>query len=153
MLKEFKAFAMRGNVIDMAVGIIVGAAFGSIVNSLVADIVSPPIGMFLGEVDFTDLFLILREGDPIGPYASIMDAQLAGAVTLNYGLFINTVVSFLIVTFVVFLLIRAVNRLQDEAETPSEAPSTKECPFCRSEIHLLASRCPLCTSELSTESE
>jgi large conductance mechanosensitive channel len=151
MLKEFKEFAMRGNVVDMAVGIIIGASFGAIVNSLVADIVTPPIGLLLGEVDFANLFLVLQDGNPVGPYASVMDAQAAGAVTLNYGMFINTILSFLIVAFVVFLLVRGVNRLRAEEETPSETPTSKKCPYCRSEIHLEASRCPMCTSQLPME--
>lgn len=147
MLKEFREFAMRGNVVDMAVGIIIGAAFGSIVNSLVSDMIMPPIGLLLGKVDFANLFVILQEGEIAGPFGSLIEAQEAGAVTLNYGIFINTIVSFLIVAFAVFLLIRSINRLERE-EAPAEKPTTKECPFCASEIPVKASRCPYCTSQL-----
>lgn len=146
MFKEFKEFAMRGNVIDMAVGIIIGAAFGKIVNSLVSDVIMPPIGLLLGNVDFSNLFIVLKEGATAGPYASLAAAQAAGAVTLNAGLFINTVVSFLIVAFCVFILIKGINRLKRE---PPKAPTTKACPFCLSTIDLAATRCPQCTSELS----
>ena len=148
MLKEFRKFAMRGNVVDMAVGIIIGAAFGSIVSSLVADIIMPPIGLILGNVDFTNLFLTLKEGELAGPYAALADAQAAGAVTINYGLFINTIISFLIIAFAIFLLIRGVNRLQEEEQAPPEEPTTKDCPLCFSEISIHASRCPNCTSQL-----
>jgi large conductance mechanosensitive channel len=148
MLKEFKRFAMRGNVVDMAVGIIIGASFGSIVNSLVSDVIMPPIGLLLGKVDFTNLYIILQEGGIAGPYGSLIDAQEAGAVTLNYGVFINTIVSFVIVALAVFLLIRGINRLEREEEAPSEEPTTKECPHCASEISIKASRCPHCTSQL-----
>ena len=148
MLKEFKEFAMRGNVVDMAVGIIVGAAFGTIVRSLVSDIIMPPIGLLLGRVNFTNLFLILKEGTLTGPYAGLTEAQEAGAVTLNYGLFINTVVSFIIIAFTVFFLIRTMNRLKHKEEVKSVEPTTKECPFCLSTIPIKATRCPHCTSEL-----
>jgi large conductance mechanosensitive channel len=150
MLKEFREFAMRGNVVDMAVGIIIGAAFGSIVTSLVADVVMPPIGLLLGKVDFANLFWTLREGDVAGPYAALTDAQAAGAVTINYGLFINTIISFLIVAFAMFLLIRGINQMQREEEAAPEEPTTKECPYCFSEISIKASRCPNCTSQLET---
>jgi large conductance mechanosensitive channel len=147
MLKEFKAFAMRGNVLDLAVGIIIGGAFGTIVKSLVDDVIMPPIGLALGNVDFSDLFLLLKGGAKAAPpYATLAEAQHAGAVTVNYGLFINSVITFLIVAFSVFLLVRAANRLQ-----PSEAaaaPSTKDCPYCRMAIPAGATRCPQCTSEL-----
>ena len=146
MLKEFKAFAMRGNVVDMAVGIIIGAAFGAIVKSLVDDVIMPPIGMLMGNVDFANLYVVLKEGAAAAaPYASLADAKKAGAVTINYGVFINSVISFLIVAFAVFMLIRNINRLQ--RESPVEV-TTKECPFCASPIPLKATRCPLCTSEL-----
>jgi len=148
MLKEFKEFAMRGNVVDMAVGIVIGAAFGQIVASLVNDVLMPPIGLLLGNVDFTNLFIVLKEGAATGPYASLADAQAAGAVTLNYGLFVNTVISFVIVAFAVFLLIRSINRLQRQEEAPPAEPTTKECPHCLSTIPLQATRCPHCTSEL-----
>ena len=121
MLKEFKEFAMRGNVVDMAVGIIIGAAFGTIVKSLVADLIMPPIGLLLGNVDFTDLFVVLKQGATAGPYLTLVDAQKAGAVTLNYGVFANTVISFIIVAFSVFLLIRAINKLKRQARSNSRA--------------------------------
>jgi large conductance mechanosensitive channel len=146
MFKEFKEFAVRGNVVDMAVGIIIGAAFGTIVKSLVDDIIMPPIGLLLGNVDFANLFFVLREGAAVAPYASLEAAKEAGAVTLNYGVFINTVVSFVIVAFAVFILIRNINRLR--AEEPAAAPSTKDCPHCCTAIPLAASRCPHCTSQL-----
>lgn len=148
MLKEFKEFAMRGNVIDMAVGIIIGAAFTSIVNSLVNDIIMPVIGLILGNVDFSNLFITLNEGTPPGPYNTLAGAQAAGAVTLNYGLFLNSIVSFLIVAFAIFLLISSINRLQREKPVPASTPTTKACPFCKSEINLEAIRCPHCTSQL-----
>ena len=151
MLKEFKEFAMRGNVVDMAVGIIIGAAFGTIVKSLVADIIMPPIGLLLGNVDFSNLFIVLKQGATAGPFATIAEAQKAGAVTINYGMFANTVISFLIVAFAVFLLIRALNKLQREAEAPPEEPTTKDCPHCLSTIPIKATRCGHCTSELSAE--
>jgi large conductance mechanosensitive channel len=147
MLKEFKEFAMRGNVLDLAVGIIIGGAFGTIVKSLVDDVIMPPIGLALGNVDFSDLFLMLKAGTKSAPpYATLAEAQAAGAVTINYGLFVNAVITFLIVAFAVFLLVRAANRLR-----PQEAPAaatTKECPFCLTAIPLGATRCPQCTSEL-----
>jgi large conductance mechanosensitive channel len=149
MLQEFKKFAMRGNVVDMAVGIIIGGAFGTIVKSLVDDVIMPPIGLLLGGVDFSDLFITLKEGAAAGPYATLAAAQDAGAVTLSYGLFINSVISFLIVAFAVFLLIKSINKLQAEEE-PKEEPSTKECPYCLTSIALKASRCPNCTSELGS---
>lgn len=146
MMREFKEFAMRGNVVDMAVGIIIGGAFGTIVKSLVSDVLMPPIGLLLGGVDFTDLFVVLREGTTAGPYASLAAANEAAAVTVNYGVFLNTIISFLIVAFAVFLLIRSINRLK----RPEEAPpaSTKDCPFCCASIPIKATRCGQCTSEL-----
>ena len=151
MLKEFKEFAMRGNVVDMAVGIIIGAAFGTIVKSLVSDIIMPPIGLLLGNVDFTNLFSVLKEGAKTsGPYASLADAQAAGAVTINYGVFINTIISFIIVGFAVFMVIRSVNRLKKEEEVPAE-PTTKDCPYCLTSISIKATRCPNCTSKLTLE--
>ena len=151
MLKEFKEFAMRGNVVDMAVGIIIGAAFGTIVKSLVADIIMPPIGLLLGNVDFSNLFIVLKQGATAGPFATIAEAQKAGAVTINYGMFANTIISFLIVAFAVFFLIRALNKLQREEEAPPEEPTTKDCPHCLSTIPIKATRCGHCTSELSAE--
>lgn len=151
MLKEFKEFAMRGNVVDMAVGIIIGAAFGTIVKSLVSDIIMPPIGLLLGNVDFTNLFSVLKEGaKTAGPYASLADAQAAGAVTINYGVFINTIISFIIVGFAVFMVIRSVNRLKKEEKVPAE-PTTKDCPYCLTSISIKATRCPNCTSKLTLE--
>jgi large conductance mechanosensitive channel len=150
MFKEFREFAMRGNVVDMAVGIIIGAAFGSIVNSLVADIIMPPVGLVLGNVDFSNLFAVLKEGKTAGPYASPAAAKAVGAVTLNYGIFINTVISFLIVAFAVFLLVRSINKLKRQQEAAPAAPTTKECPFCLSAIPLKAVRCGHCTSDLKT---
>jgi large conductance mechanosensitive channel len=151
MLQDFKAFILRGNVIDMAVGIIIGIAFGLVVNSLVKDIISPPIGLALGNVDFTNLFAVLRE-NPLspGPYLSLADAQAAGAVTINYGVFINTIVNLIIIAAVVFfLIVRPVARLQARKKVEA-APTTKECPFCFTAIPIKASRCPNCTSELKT---
>jgi large conductance mechanosensitive channel len=149
MLKEFKEFALRGNVVDMAVGIIVGAAFGAVVKSLVDDVLMPPIGLLLGRVDFSNLFVVLREGARPGPYASVAEAKAAGAVTLNLGLFVNAVIAFLIVAFAVFLLVRSVNALRRREAQPPAAPATKECPYCASTIPLRASRCPHCTSQLA----
>lgn len=148
MIKEFKEFAMRGNVLDMAVGIIIGASFGSVVRSLVDDVIMPPVGLLLGNVDFSNLFILLREGDVAGPYLSIAEAQVAGAVTLNYGLFINTIIAFIIVAFAVFLLIRSVNIFQRAEEAASAEPTTKKCSFCFMEIPIDATRCPQCTSDL-----
>jgi large conductance mechanosensitive channel len=147
MLKEFKAFAMRGNVLDLAVGIIIGGAFGTIVKSLVDDIIMPPIGLALGNVDFSDLFITLKEGTKAAsPYATVADAQAAGAVTINYGLFVNSIIAFIIVAFAVFLVVRAANRFKP-AEAAA-APATKDCPYCRMPIPLAATRCPNCTSDL-----
>lgn len=148
VLKEFKEFAMRGNVVDMAVGIIVGAAFSTIIKSLVSDVIMPPIGLLLGNVDFANLFVVLKEGAETGPYVSLADAQAAGAVTINYGVFVDTVISFVIVAFVIFLLVRNINRLRREEEAPPAEPTTKECPYCLSVIAIKATRCPHCTSEL-----
>jgi len=153
MFKEFKEFALKGNVIDMAVGIIIGASFGTIVNSLVTDVIMPPIGMVLGKVDFSNLFVVLQEGKTLGPYASPAAAKAAGAVTLNYGIFLNSVISFLIVAFAVFILVRSINRLRrlEETAPPAEAPAVKECPFCLSVVPLKAVRCGHCTSELKLQ--
>ena len=148
MLKEFKEFAMRGSMADMACGIIIGAAFGTIVKSLVSDVIMPPIGLALGHVDFSNLFIVLKEGATTGPYPSIADAQKAGAVTINYGLFVNTIISFLIVAFAVFLLVRSMSKLKRQEEAPPPAPATKECSYCFSTISIKATRCPHCTSEL-----
>jgi large conductance mechanosensitive channel len=143
MWKDFKEFIMRGNVIDLAIAVIIGAAFGAIVNSLVNDIVMPLIGQATGKVNFTDLFISLNGVK----YATLADAQAAGAATINYGIFINTIINFLIIAFVIFIVIRQVNRMK---KTPApEAPTTKECPFCHTQIPIPASRCPNCTSELT----
>ena len=152
MLKEFKEFAVKGNVVDMAVGIIIGGAFGTIVKSLVSDIIMPPIGLLLGGVDFSDLFLTLKEGATAGPYATLAAAKEAGAVTLNLGVFMNGVISFLIVAFAVFLLVKGINQLrrqQEEAPPPPAEPTTRDCPFCLSSIPLKATRCGHCTSEVT----
>lgn len=148
MLKEFKEFAMRGNVIDMAVGIIIGAAFGTIVNSLVQDVIMPPIGLLLGNVDFSNIFVVLKEGKAAGPYASIAAAKSAGAVTINFGVFLNTIISFILIAFAVFLLVRTINKMRRQAEAPPPVPTTKECHYCFSPIPIKATRCPNCTSEL-----
>ena len=155
MLKDFRDFIMRGNVLDMAVGIIIGAAFGTLVTSIVKDIIMPPIGLVLGHVDFTNLFAVLKQGTIPGPYASLADAQAAGAVTINYGLFINTIVSFLIVAVGLFFLIRAFVHARTRLETKKAAPvvpTTKECPYCLSQVPLKATKCAFCTSELATQS-
>jgi large conductance mechanosensitive channel len=149
MIKEFKEFAVKGNVVDMAVGIIIGGAFGTIVKSLVADVIMPPIGLLLGNVDFSELFVVLKSGSAPGPYMTLADAQAAGAVTINYGIFLNSVVSFVIVAFAVFMLIRSINRLKREQEVPAAEPTTRDCPYCYTTISLKATRCPQCTSELS----
>jgi len=149
MFKEFKEFAMRGNVVDMAVGIIIGAAFGTIVKSLVADVIMPPVGLLLGGVDFADLFVTLKEGATAGPYATLAAAQEAGAVVISYGVFFNAVISFIIVALAVFFVIRSINNMKREEETqPEAAPTTKECNHCYSSIAIKATRCPNCTSEL-----
>jgi large conductance mechanosensitive channel len=152
MLQDFKAFVLRGNVIDMAVGIIVGVAFGAVVGSLVRDVIMPPIGLALGNVDFSNLFAVLREGATPGPYPSLAAAQTAGAVTINYGVFINAIINLLIVAAAVFfLIVRPIAKLQartKKAEAP--APTTKECPYCFTAIPIKASRCPNCTSALKT---
>lgn len=149
MLKEFKEFAMRGNVVDMAVGIIIGAAFGTIVKSLVADVIMPPIGLLMGGVDFADLFVVIKEGaEAAAPYATLADAKAAGAVTINYGAFANTVISFIIVAFAVFMLIKGINSAKREEEAPPAEPTDKDCPHCCTKIAIKATRCPNCTSEL-----
>jgi large conductance mechanosensitive channel len=148
MMQEFKAFAMRGNVVDMAVGIIIGAAFGSIVKSLVADVIMPPIGLLLGNVDFSNLFAVIKQGAVAGTFATVAEAQKAGAVTINYGLFINTIISFIIVAFAVFLLVKGLNTLKRKEEAPPEEPTTKECPHCLSTVPIKATRCAHCTSDL-----
>ncbi len=149
MLKEFRDFALKGNVIDMAVGIVIGSAFGTIVKSLVEDLLMPPIGLLLGGVDFSNLFVVLKEGTAPQPYISLAAAHEVGAVTLNVGLFINTVISFLIVAIAIFLLLRGFNKLKtEESPAPPAEPTTKECPFCFTEVSIKATRCPNCTSSL-----
>jgi large conductance mechanosensitive channel len=153
MLKDFKEFALRGNMVDMAVGIIIGAAFGTVVKSLVADIIMPPIGLLLGKVDISNLFITLRDGATAGPYGTLEAAKSAGAVTLNYGVFINELIALLIVALAVFYMVRSMNRLrkQFEREQPAVAaePTTKECPECSMSIPIKARRCPNCTSALA----
>jgi len=149
MLKEFKEFAMRGNVVDMAVGIIIGGAFGTIVKSLVDDVLMPPLGLLLGGVDFSNFFAILKEGATHGPYASVAAAKAAGAVSVNYGIFLNSVISFMIVAFAVFLLIRAINAVRRREEAAPPPATSKDCPYCASSIPIKATRCPHCTSQLA----
>ncbi|MEN6511856.1 MAG: large-conductance mechanosensitive channel protein MscL [Chloroherpetonaceae bacterium] len=149
MFKEFQKFIARGNAIDMAVGVIIGAAFGSIVNSLIADVIMPPLGLLLGNVDFSNLYIVLKDGINGGNYASLADAKANGAVTINYGVFINQVASFLIVAFVIFLFVKSINKLRSTDEKPEVKPTTKECPHCNMQIPLNATRCPYCTSELT----
>ena len=144
MWKEFKEFAMHGNVVDMAVGIIIGAAFGRIVTSLVNDLLLPPLGLALGKVDFSNLFLNLSQSH----YSTLAQARAAGAPTLNYGVFFNTVINFLIVAFAIFLLVRGINRLRRQQEAPAPEPPTKRCQYCDSTISIHAIRCPQCTSDL-----
>jgi large conductance mechanosensitive channel len=147
MLGDFRAFIMRGSVVDLAVGVIIGAAFGGIVKSFVDDVIMPPIGLATGGADFADKFIMLKEGTKAAaPYASLADAKEAGAVTLNYGLFINQIVTFLIVAACIFLLIRAIARMQ--APPPAVGVVTKDCPFCATPIPVGAKRCPHCTSQL-----
>lgn len=150
MLKEFREFAMRGNVVDMAVGIIIGGAFGTIVKSMVDDVLMPPIGLALGGVDFSDFFVTLKQGAAAaGPYATLADAKAAGAVTMNYGMFFNAVISFLIVAFCVFILIKGMNAAKRKEEAAPAAPTTKECSFCAMSIPIAAKRCGHCTSQLA----
>ena len=152
MLKDFKAFIMRGNVVDLAVGIIIGVAFGAIINSLVKDVIMPPIGLALGNVDFANLFAVLKQGTAAGPYPSLAVAQEAGAVSINYGVFINTIINFLILAAVVFFfIVRPITKMnaRQKAAEVAPAPSTKECPYCATNISVKATRCPNCTSELA----
>ena len=149
MFKEFKEFAMRGNMVDMATGIIIGGAFGTIVKSLVDDVIMPPIGLLLGGVDFSNLFIVLKNGTTPGPYAAVANAKAAGAVTINYGLFFNSMISFLIVAFAVFILIKGLNTLSRKPEAAAE-PTTQNCPYCATSIPIQAIRCPHCTSELQS---
>ena len=151
MFKEFREFALRGNVVDMAVGLIIGAAFGAIIGSLVADVLMPPLGWIMGGVDFSNLFLIIKDGSMPGPYASLAEAQKAGAVSINYGVFINTLINFAIVALAMFLLIRAMNHLR--RPEPAAAPPTKECPYCFSSMPVMATRCSQCTSPIKLKKQ
>jgi large conductance mechanosensitive channel len=146
--KEFREFAVKGNVVDMAVGIIIGGAFGTIAASMVNDLIMPPIGMMLGNVDFSNMFVVLKEGTTPGPYASLQAAKDAGAVSLNYGMFVNNVLSFLVVALAVFFMVRTINRAKREEAAAPAAPTTKKCPQCAMEIPIAAKRCPHCTSEI-----
>jgi large conductance mechanosensitive channel len=151
MFKEFKEFISRGNVLDLAIGVIIGAAFGAVVKSLVADILMPPIGLLLGGVDFTNIFVVLKQGTPGGPYDTLALAQEAGAVTMNFGLLVNAIVIFLITSFAIFMVVKAANQMKRKEEAPPPpAPTTKTCPFCATEIPIPATRCPHCTSALET---
>ena len=151
MLKEFKEFAVKGNMLDMATGIVIGAAFGTIIKSLVADVIMPPIGLLLGGVDFANLFVVLKDGaEAAAPYASLADAPTARAVTLNYGTFINTLISFIIIAFAIFMLIRSFNKMKrEEAPAPAAAPTTKDCPLCLTAIPIKATKCAACGSDVS----
>jgi large conductance mechanosensitive channel len=152
MWKDFKAFIMRGNVVDLAVGVIIGAAFGAIVKSLVDDVIMPPIGLATGGLDFSNKFVVLKEGAKhAAPYVSLADAKAAGATTLNYGMFVNNIITFLIIAFCVFVLVRMVAKLHLEpvALAATAAPTTKACPYCATQIPIPAKRCPNCTSQLT----
>ncbi len=152
MLKDFRAFITRGNVIDLAVGIIIGVAFGAIITSFVNDILMPPIGLALGNADFTNLFAVLEQGDPVGPYLSLEAAKAAGAVTINYGVFINTIINFLIIAAAVFFfIVRPIARwnARQAAKVTPAAATTKDCPYCTTAIPINAKRCPNCTSQLT----
>lgn len=151
MFKEFKEFAMRGNVVDMAVGIVIGAAFSPIIASLVSDIIMPPIGLLLGGVDFSNLFVTIKQGATAGPFATLADAQKAGTVTINYGVFLNKIISFIIVAFAIFMVVKGMNSLKrQEAPAPAE-PATKDCPYCFTAIPIKAIRCPHCTADLTAK--
>jgi len=154
MIKDFKTFITRGNVVDLAVGIVIGVAFGAIVSSFVKDVIMPPVGLALGGTDFTNMFVVLKEGTVAGPYASLAAAQGAGAVSINYGVFINTIISFIILAAVIFFfIVRPIAKMHErqKAAEVASAPSTKECPFCFTGIQIKATRCPNCTSELKSE--
>ena len=149
MLKEFRQFIMRGNVLDLAIAVIIGVAFGAIIKSLVDDIIMPPVGVLLGNVDFTDLFVVLKEGTIPGPYASLPAAREAAAVTWRYGIFVNALINFLIVALAMFLIIKLATRMmRKEAEQPAPPPVSKECPSCFMAVPVRATRCPHCTSEI-----
>jgi large conductance mechanosensitive channel len=147
MFREFRAFILRGNVLDLAIAVVIGAAFGGVVKSLVDDVVMPPIGLAVGKVDFTNLYVLLQDGTKSPPpYASLADARAAGAVTLNYGLFLNSIFGFVIIAAAIFTIVKAANRLYRAPAPPP--PNTKDCPFCRNAIPLAATRCGHCTSQL-----
>jgi large conductance mechanosensitive channel len=148
VLSEFREFAVRGSVIDMAVGIIIGGAFGSIAKSLVNDIIMPPLGLILSDADFTGFYILLHAGNPPPPYSSLAAAQAAGAVTINYGLFLNAIISFLVVAWATFFLVRSINRLRRTKDEPAGPPKTKACTYCQTTIPYAATRCPNCTSQL-----
>lgn len=150
MWKEFKEFALGGSVMDMAIGIIIGAALATVVTSLVNDILLPPLGLLLGGVDFNNLYLLLADGNPAGPYSSLTAAQEAGAVTVNYGLFLSALISFLVISFVIFFIVRAINRLKKEEEAAEPAPTTEPCPYCMMEIPIGAKRCGHCAVQLTS---
>ena len=150
MWKEFKEFALGGSVMDMAIGIIIGAALATVVTSLVNDILLPPLGLLLGGVDFNNLYLLLADGNPAGPYSSLTAAQEAGAVTVNYGLFLSALISFLVISFVIFFIVRAINRLKKEEEAAEPAPTTEPCPYCMTEIPIGAKRCGHCAVQLTS---
>ncbi len=154
MFKEFREFAVKGNAVDMAVGIIIGAAFGAIVNSLVADIITPPIAVVMGSVDFSNQFFVLKDANGTGVYHTLSEAKKAGAVTLNYGVFLNSMINFLIVAFATFFLVRSINKLRAAAEPKKEEetpaiPTTKVCPYCKSAVHIEAVKCPHCVSDIT----
>ena len=154
MIKDFKTFITRGNVVDLAVGIVIGVAFGAIVSSFVKDVIMPPVGLALGGTDFTNMFVVMKEGTVAGPYTSLAAAQGAGAVSINYGVFINTIISFIILAAVIFFfIVRPIAKMHErqKAAEVASAPSTKECPFCFTSIQIKATRCPNCTSELKSE--
>lgn len=157
ILDDFKSFALKGNMLDMAVGIIIGAAFGTIVKSLVDDIIMPPVGMLLGGVDFSDLFITLKDGvTAAGPYHNLAAAKAAGAVTVNFGMFINNLISFLIVAWATFMIVRSFNTLRTKLETKKEESVTateKECPYCFTKIDMRATRCPNCTAVLAASQD
>jgi large conductance mechanosensitive channel len=148
MLKEFRDFIMRGNVLELAVAFIIGVAFGAVIKSLVDDVIMPPVGLLIGDVDFADLFVVLESGTPAGPYDTLQAARDAGAVTWRYGLFINTIITFLIVAFALFMVIKGAKRMEKKKEAAPAAPSTKTCPHCQSAINIKATRCPFCTSNV-----
>ena len=150
MWKEFKEFALGGSVMDMAIGIIIGAALATVVTSMVNDILLPPLGLLLGGVDFNNLYLLLADGNPAGPYSSLTAAQEAGAVTVNYGLFLSALISFLVISFVIFFIVRAINRLKKEEEAAEPAPTTEPCPYCMMEIPIGAKRCGHCAVQLTS---